>query len=438
MKKGFLFIIIGIILLMSLAACSAYEDLPMSTEATNGTLEQIQVETTEINTKEFDKSELPDDALSYDGKYLARQSIEKLPEQNLKYIRIDIIDQESELIVDSFYPARASDFRGICWERDNYNLWTQSSDIGIYCYRQSGGNWECDYDAILPEYIITRYQMKDTSADSELFIQESELTSTEPETSAEIPSASDSAQIYTYEVISAVSEDMPIYRYTATGKAEGTYEWSTGFVTGLEIHDENNTSILSIDFTEEGCPIYFNMMDTMGLHVTDVNFDGYKDVIILNTFHGAHSNSWYDCWLWDAETVSFKYSQSFAEICNPAIDNDKQCIYSSSGSGAGGNSYFIYRFIDDEFVVTNNLTWGHKWIVLPEEDVPDEELYEVSGFYIIEQQLINGNLEMVHNEFYPVDDVGLVFDLYYSDDPWELNSSRWYMLGGHHADEWLE
>ena len=264
----------------------------------------------------------------------------------------------------------------------------------------------------------------------------------ETEADVEVPAA-DSAQIYTYEVISAVSEDMPEYRYVATGNAKGTGEWSTGFITGLEVYDDNHALLLSVDFTDEksgrpGNDLYFNMMDTMGLHVTDVNFDGYKDVIILNGFGGAHSNSWYDCWLWDTAAASFVYSQSFANICNPAIDRNKQCIYSSGGSGAGGSSYSILRFIDDEFVVTDHLSWYHQRILLPEGEAWEGERYEASGYCFREEQLINGSLETTHQEFYPNEDIDFLIDTYYDQDPWQLNSPRWYMLGGHHADEWLE
>jgi hypothetical protein len=33
------------------------------------------------------------------------------------------------------------------------------------------------------------------------------------------------------------------------------------------------------------------MMDTIGKYIVDVNFDGYKDVIILNSFCGVYSFS---------------------------------------------------------------------------------------------------------------------------------------------------
>jgi hypothetical protein len=38
-------------------------------------------------------------------------------------------------------------------------------------------------------------------------------------------------------------------------------------------------------------PVYNQMMDTIGKYIVDVNFDGYKDVIILNSFCGVYSFS---------------------------------------------------------------------------------------------------------------------------------------------------
>lgn len=59
--------------------------------------------------------------------------------------------------VFSFTPARASDFWGICWETDTYNIWIQSGDIGVICYAYADGNWEVDPTAIRPDSIVSKY-----------------------------------------------------------------------------------------------------------------------------------------------------------------------------------------------------------------------------------------------------------------------------------------
>jgi hypothetical protein len=219
---------------------------------------------------------------------------------------------------------------------------------------------------------------------------------------------------------------MPEYRFVATGVAQGTDEWIPGFVMGLNVYDENGESILSADFSEiaagkaVGYSVYNGMMDTMGLHVTDVNFDGYKDVIILNTFGGAHSNTWYDCWLWNTKTSSFVASKSFAEICNPALDAEKKCIYSTGGSGADYWGGCIYQYIDGEFVVTNELDTDYNGLV--------------------ERELVNGEMEIVREVYYGEDNQ--IFEsereYYKNSELWQLDHPHWNWLGGHHADQSLD
>lgn len=244
---------------------------------------------------------------------------------------------------------------------------------------------------------------------------------------------------YTYEVIARVREGMPEYRYAATGIASGTDDWSMGYITGLKVLDEHGQSILSLGFTSEGNgnPIFFHMMDTMGLHVVDVNFDGYRDVILLNSYAGAHSNTWYDCWLWDAENSGFVYCKSFSEICNPAVSQENQCIYSSGGSGAGIHCYEIYRYINHEFKLASRLYWEHK-IVVESSGVEEDGLKEMDGTYLKEERLVDGKMETIHDGFFPGETADGLIGPYRSGEPWQLDSPRWYMSGGHHADVWLE
>jgi len=220
---------------------------------------------------------------------------------------------------------------------------------------------------------------------------------------------------------------MPEYRFIATGVVKESDEWAFGYIMGLDIYDENGKSILSADFSgisedgaETGYHVYNEMMDTMGLHVTDVNFDGYKDVIILNTFAGAHANTWYDCWLWDTKTSSFVESKSFAEICNPALDKEKKCIYSAGGSGAAYWGGQIYKFIDGEFVLTNELDTDFDGLV--------------------ERALINGEMEVVREVSFDGDEqiIEREQEYYRNNELWQLDHPRWYWVGGHHADQWLD
>lgn len=238
-------------------------------------------------------------------------------------------------------------------------------------------------------------------------------------------------QDVTYDISACLQEDMPECRFVATGMTMSEDEWASGFVMGLEVYDDKGNSLISADFSQTfddevtGYPVYNQMMDTMGLHVTDVNFDGYKDVIILNCFSGAHANTWYDCWIWNSKTSSFVKSESFAYICNPALDPEKKCIYSTGGSGASYHGWDIYQYIDGEFVVTNSLS--NEWT-------------NEGTAHIIEQKLVNGVMEIVRDDIIQEDNFDNLLSAagYINDDLWQLDNPRWYGVGGHQADQWLE
>ena len=88
---------------------------------------------------------------SYDGKYYAYMT------QHDQMIVVNIYS-EDDTEVFTFEPCRKSDFWGICWENDSYNLWVQSGDIGIICYTESDEVWSVDDSAVRPDYIISKYE----------------------------------------------------------------------------------------------------------------------------------------------------------------------------------------------------------------------------------------------------------------------------------------
>ena len=92
-----------------------------------------------------------DKTYSYDQKFYAVQTAKDAQAV------VSVYSSEDETKVFDFIPARARDFWGICWEKDTYNIWIQSADIGIYCYTYTDGKWVLDNSQIRPDYIISKY-----------------------------------------------------------------------------------------------------------------------------------------------------------------------------------------------------------------------------------------------------------------------------------------
>lgn len=92
---------------------------------------------------------------SFDENFYALQTIDK--KDDVSYIVVDVYKAENDEKIYSFSPARASDFWGICWEEETYNIWIQSADIGVLCYEYQDYRWVLNENAVRPKGIISKY-----------------------------------------------------------------------------------------------------------------------------------------------------------------------------------------------------------------------------------------------------------------------------------------
>lgn len=109
------------------------------------------ISNTSVNKDSF----TTDKAFSYDEKYYAIQGVEET--ESGRNIKVTVYSTDTNKAVAEFTPARASDFWGICWESDTYNIWIQSGDVGVLCYACQDEEWIFDGSAERPSYIISKY-----------------------------------------------------------------------------------------------------------------------------------------------------------------------------------------------------------------------------------------------------------------------------------------
>ena len=94
---------------------------------------------------------------SFDHRYYALQTVEQPEDHEVRMVKVTVYLSETDAPLISFYTARASDFWGICWERDSYNIWAQSADIAVPCFEYREGTWVQNPDMMTPPpYIISK------------------------------------------------------------------------------------------------------------------------------------------------------------------------------------------------------------------------------------------------------------------------------------------
>lgn len=95
--------------------------------------------------------------ISSDGLYRAEHAAIKQEGSNVTVIEVKVYDNNTNELLDSFIPARAWDFWGVCWEEGTHRIWIQSADIGIHCYELLNGQWVLNEDIERPDTIISKW-----------------------------------------------------------------------------------------------------------------------------------------------------------------------------------------------------------------------------------------------------------------------------------------
>lgn len=102
-------------------------------------------------TDQFLGSYTPDKTYSYDHNLYAVQTVAD------QAVIVTVYKAGTNEETGNFSPARSRDFWGVCWEKDSYNIWTQSADTGVTCFEYQNGKWVANEDLDAPEYIISKY-----------------------------------------------------------------------------------------------------------------------------------------------------------------------------------------------------------------------------------------------------------------------------------------
>lgn len=82
-----------------------------------------------------------------------------------------------------------------------------------------------------------------------------------------------------------------------------------------------------------------------GFSLEDVNFDGYLDIRLFDTYHGNYRAEWVYL-VWDPETSHFVHDPRLNEISLASFDQEKQLIYGMERGSAVDHYFYTYQYID--------------------------------------------------------------------------------------------
>lgn len=86
------------------------------------------------------------DSDSFDGKYTAKITTED------REVSITVLSGSDEVF--KIEAGKESDFRGLCWDKNSYDLWLQYQDGKLVCYHMADETWKAADGVEKPDYIV--------------------------------------------------------------------------------------------------------------------------------------------------------------------------------------------------------------------------------------------------------------------------------------------
>jgi len=240
---------------------------------------------------------------------------------------------------------------------------------------------------------------------SSMNIQSSGILTTE----SEIEATSNQIVKYTRSFTGNVFDDAPEFKFTINGYSDNDYACHANKIEIFDAINNNKLQEMNFDDTD----IFLSYNKTLGFRLTDLNFDGYKDIMFLYASTNAKANHLYYCWLWDKASQRFVDNKSFSNIFNPAIDRKNKQLLSIVANSAASHTWGMYIFSDGQFVLSNELTV---------ELLYDEMNTEEPKWHYTESKLENGTMTVIK------DFTNMQVKQYHDENSfWGLDSKKWYM-----------
>jgi hypothetical protein len=170
-----------------------------------------------------------------------------------------------------------------------------------------------------------------------------------------------------------VSSAFPLFTFHFAGKPDNT-------LGDIDITEEPSTTIVqTIENTTDAADLLPMTPDTV-LTAVDANFDGYKDLQLLNNCGGT-GNCAYEFYLYNPATNRFVRNEFLSNLSTPEFHADKKQVTTHSHGSASDWESDTYRYED-----------GHYSLIRQEISVWDRDSDTVTESTY---ELRNGKMELV-------------------------------------------
>jgi hypothetical protein len=140
-----------------------------------------------------------------------------------------------------------------------------------------------------------------------------------------------------------IHPDLPVFTFHFPGKTDNTF----GDVEIIK--GKNGKVIQTIESSTDPGAIAPAAVKNV-LVAVDANFDGYKDLQILNNCGGT-GNCSYDFYLYDPKTGQFVHNKFLSDLTTPSFDVAKKQVTTSSNSSAADWQRETYQCRDGQYAL---------------------------------------------------------------------------------------
>lgn len=160
-------------------------------------------------------------------------------------------------------------------------------------------------------------------------------------------------KVFNFQIHSSISE----YGFVLYQKMDESREVDIKEVNCIEVTKERENKVVQILTLNVGSSVWGfgktieeNFEEDELFKAEDVNFDGYKDILLANM---AMKNMNFNIWLFNKESNNFTYNKELSAITNLEIDKEKEEITSAGSSGCMSMCgwYEKYRFENGKLVL---------------------------------------------------------------------------------------